>query len=58
MDRNNDYLSPGQGVDGGKDEGWQTRNIDRKAIEKMYGPGHQYAPVSGDEARGGIKRPS
>ena len=27
----------GQGVDGGRDEGWQTRNIDKKAEREMFG---------------------
>jgi hypothetical protein len=55
MDRNNDTLSPGQGIDGGKDEGFQTKSIDRAAIRKMYG--ENLSPATGDESRGGIKRP-
>jgi hypothetical protein len=55
MDRNNDYLSPGCGQDGGKDEGFQLKGVDRAAMKKLYGP-DVGGPATGDEARGGAAR--
>jgi hypothetical protein len=55
MDRNDDTLKQGQGIDTGRDEGFQTKGIDKAAIRKMYGC--NYNPATDDEARGGVKRP-
>ena len=43
--RSKDNSAPGQGVDGSKDEGWQTRNIDKNAERMMYGDGADLTPA-------------
>jgi hypothetical protein len=39
-----DNSAPGQGIDGGKDEGFQTKNIDKAALKAMYGDDADISP--------------
>jgi hypothetical protein len=52
-----DYLKQGQGIDGGKDENWALKQVDRKAMRRLYGP-DVGGPATGDESRGGVARKS